>query len=145
MKKKTQSRKTIQNRCDKNWSKAVKIAADHTCQMCNTKKEDLNGKQVLNSHHIVARKYKNYRWYLANGVCLCFRCHAYFAHGDDFMAQLKWHGFMDHRHNEWMGKRYGIYIYDITYDVANCDDSIKDIPMAELREIDAALIKAVSK
>ncbi len=141
-KKKAISLKTLQNRMDVNWSKAVKIAANYTCQMCQTKKEDLGGKQVLNSHHIVSRKYKNYRWDLANGCCLCYRCHKWFAHGDDYIAQMEWSNFVDY-HSRWITHKYGSILGDIIFEVRENPNSIKPLPMDKLHEIDAALKMAV--
>jgi len=138
-KKKAESRKTIQKRCDKLWSKAVKIAAGHKCQMCGQDDPE----KTYNSHHIVARKYKKYRWDLANGICLCYRCHKWYAHSDDYVAQLEWHYFIQWKHTNFMCERYGAILNDIIHDVSQNPKSVKPLSIYEVRKIDEALKKAV--
>jgi len=133
---KTQSRKTIQNRLDKNWSIAVKMAANYTCQYCGRKKEELNGKKRLDSHHILARKYKVIKWDLSNGVCLCYKCHRFGAHGDDFVAQDRFHKYLRFEHTDWMLKKYGKTLGHLMTAVSNCKDPLKPLPIDEVRQID---------
>jgi len=136
---KKQSRKTIQNRMNTNWSLAVKIAAGFTCQHCGKKKEDLGGKKVLNSHHIVSRKYKITRWSLANGMCLCYKCHRFFAHGDDFIAQHEFHNNLKLSHSMWMKEKYDMTWHNLVMTIDYCDDPVKDLPIDKIRFIDKNL------
>jgi hypothetical protein len=136
---KLQKRSTVQNRLDSNWSLAVKIAAGFRCQCCNRVKKDLPGKQLLNSHHIIRREVKIFRWDLSNGICLCYVCHAKKAHALHFIAQLKWHAFIKLRHSMWMHEKYGVTWSMAVDTVKDHPEPTKDLPIKRVREIDAAL------
>ena len=57
----------------KQWSKEVKEQADYTCDCCGKRGYELH------SHHLNSwNAYKEQRYDLANGVCLCESCHKEF-------------------------------------------------------------------
>ena len=134
---KKQSRKTIQNRCDKNWSIIVRNQAGNKCQMCG------KDEGVLNAHHIISRKHKPSRWLLYNGVALCYRCHMFKAHGDDLIEQQEWYNFLIEELADKYEKAYGVYITKLWLDPDF--RSTKPLPIDKVREIDEALKLAVSK
>jgi len=51
------------------WSIKVKENADFTCELCGKKSG------TLNAHHYYGRKNRSTRYYLPNGICLCYTCH----------------------------------------------------------------------
>jgi len=53
----------LEGLCDELWSKAVKLQDGNKCVI--SKKTD-----NLNSHHLIGRKNRNFRWDLMNGVTL---------------------------------------------------------------------------
>ena len=101
-KKKAISRKTLQNRMDKNWLHLVKERAGNKCEKCGAGWKskayiDSSGQPAvrrlgLEAHHIVGRSYKATRWDLGNGLCLCTSCHKFRgAHSDCFIDQRAFH------------------------------------------------------
>jgi hypothetical protein len=50
------------------WSQKVKEEAGNKCELCGNVGR-------LNSHHFYGRKNKSTRYWLENGICLCFSCH----------------------------------------------------------------------
>lgn len=68
--------KVSENLLDRLWSEAIKLLSGNKCQRCGSPYN-------LHSHHIWSRRYKNLRWDIQNGLCLCnnlgHSCH-YFAH-----------------------------------------------------------------
>lgn len=59
----------------KQWSKQIKEQANFICDICGQHGYDLN------SHHLNSwNAYKEQRYDLANGVCLCDKCHKEFHH-----------------------------------------------------------------
>ena len=153
-KKKVQSRKTIQNRMDKAWSLAVKIAAGHKCEKCGRepyykdiiwKKGPKKGQKgrilvQLNSHHIIRRSIKAIRWSLGNGLCLCPGCHTRLAHSESYMDQLEYHQWLN---IYWITNRLDKYgTLNEMVKIAT-EKGRKDLPMAEIRMVDEALKKLV--
>ena len=68
MKTMSQRKKTLKNKLDKLWSRAVRLAGNDTCQIC--------GKWGNNPHHLIHKSAGNrFRWVFENGVCLCSGCH----------------------------------------------------------------------
>ena len=51
------------------WREMVIDHDNHSCQMC--------GKyfKLIHVHHIIPRQYKELKTNIANGICLCARCH----------------------------------------------------------------------
>ena len=155
MKKKVQSRKTIQNRMDKNWSLAVKIAAGHKCEKCGREpyykdivwksgpKKGQAGRLLvqLNSHHIIRRSVKVIRWDLSNGLCLCPGCHTRLAHSESYMDQLEYHQWLNIYWTRNRTDKYGILSKMV---MVAAEKGAKDLPMSEIRAIDEALIKLVN-
>ena len=139
MKKKTESRKTISNRCDKNWALAVKIAAGYTCQCCGRRKDQLPGEKTLFSHHIIRRAVKILKWSLPNGICVCYNCHSNKAHSLHFIGQEEWHNFIKIKHSMVMSIKYGWVWHNLMTEVEKHPSPIKDLPINEMREIDEAL------
>jgi len=64
----TASKKTIERKLDKAWSRA--ILSKGRCEVCSTK-------EYLNAHHVEGRRNLQLRWDLRNGVCLCSGCHVF--------------------------------------------------------------------
>ena len=58
---------------DKLWSDRVRSLG--RCEKCGTT-------QRLTAAHIVSRRHRSTRWDLRNGICLCYRCHMFWAHND---------------------------------------------------------------
>jgi len=148
---KKQSRKTIQNRCDKNWSKAVRLRAGEKCEKCgagwkskayvNSKGEKKARRYGLESHHIISRSFRVTRWSLGNGLCLCTSCHVYRgAHSDCFIDQVNFHDWLWSYHEETREDDFGTLRYQMIIAAKN---GSKPLPMAQLRQIDEALKKAV--
>jgi hypothetical protein len=70
---KVRDKKAIRKELDIAWSKAIRSRG--VCEKC--------GKQTdLQAHHIFSRRHNGTRWELGNGVCLCKRCHLFWAHKD---------------------------------------------------------------
>ena len=67
---------------DKLWSKAVRQVGH--CEKCG-------GTYRLQAAHILSRRHHAVRWLLLNGICLCYRCHMFWAHKDplDFVRWLE--------------------------------------------------------
>jgi len=64
-------RKALKKKCDKLWSE--KIRGRGSCERC--------GKNTgLQAAHIISRRYARTRHMTENGMCLCLRCHLYWAH-----------------------------------------------------------------
>lgn len=153
-KKKVQSRKTLHNRMDTNWSKLVKDAAGHKCEKCGNKpyykdivwksgpKKGEKDKIIvpLNSHHIIRRSVKVLRWNLGNGLCLCVLCHTRLAHSESYIDQLEYHQWLNIYWTRNRTSKYGILSHLVTLAIKA---GAKDLPMAEIRTIDEALKKAV--
>ncbi len=153
-KKKAISRKTLQNRMDKAWSKAIKDRAGHKCEKCGKTayKKDIVWKSgpkkgkadtiivPLNSHHIIRRSVKVLRWDLGNGLCLCPGCHTRLAHSESYLDQLEYHDWLTYY---WMDTRY--------QDFGPLSEMItkaeilgsKALPMGMMHSIDFALKMAV--
>lgn len=62
--------KTQRNKLDDLWGKAVRGIAGNKCEMCGS----INH---LQAHHTIGRRYWAVRYYLSNGISLCFKHHAY--------------------------------------------------------------------
>ena len=99
---KTPSRKTLQNRLDRNWSLAIRGRAGHKCEKCGQgvkrkKYKSASGEIKtktfgIEAHHLIPRAFKRTRWSLANGVSLCSSCHHFRgAHSDSFLDQVNFH------------------------------------------------------
>lgn len=69
IKKINNAKKRLEKDCDNLWSKIIKHKAGWKCEKCG--RDGLG----LNSHHIFSRRFKNTRWDLDNGICLCVACH----------------------------------------------------------------------
>jgi hypothetical protein len=54
-------------KCDELWSKIVRSKGE--CARCGSRTKQLN------SAHIISRVYRQTRWDLDNGLCLCVGCH----------------------------------------------------------------------
>jgi hypothetical protein len=92
--KKQPSKKTLERKADRLWSKLV--CRKGYCEWCG--KSD--GK--LDAHHIMGRARKNLRWDLRNGVCLCFRCHRIKCHGTDpELAQEYLNWIKEYKADDW--------------------------------------------
>jgi hypothetical protein len=57
------------------FSEAVRIRDGHTCQYCG------RSTKSAQTHHIFTRTNMSTRFDMENGICLCFYCHRYQAHG----------------------------------------------------------------
>jgi hypothetical protein len=51
------------------WSLKVRENADFRCELCGKKSG------TLNAHHFYGRKSRSTRYWLPNGICLCYTCH----------------------------------------------------------------------
>ncbi len=51
------------------WSLKVRENADFRCELCGKKSG------TLNAHHFYGRKNRSTRYWLPNGICLCYSCH----------------------------------------------------------------------
>lgn len=60
----------LRDMADQLWSLAVKDDWNHQCAICNHR-------GTLDSHHLIPRQYMATRYSLANGICLCRRCHQF--------------------------------------------------------------------
>lgn len=59
---------------DREWSRAV-LTRDHrdghdTCRWCG-------GIDGVTPHHIIKRRFREFRWQVENGLSFCYRCHEY--------------------------------------------------------------------
>ena len=72
---KTKRKKSRVKIADELWRDCIKARADYRCERCGSTKN-------LHSHHVVPRTDYSLRYDLDNGVCLCHRCHFYWAHKD---------------------------------------------------------------
>ena len=61
-------REILEKKCDELWSKLVKDDWGNQCAICGRKKG-------LNSHHLITRSNKRFRWDVSNGICLCAEHH----------------------------------------------------------------------
>ncbi len=60
----------------KNWTKDIYYLANYKCQCCGCTNSKNN---KLNAHHIFSfSKYKELRYEISNGICLCEKCHRKF-------------------------------------------------------------------
>lgn len=59
----------------KEWSLAVRTRAGLKCEWCG--RSDVR----LNAHHIIGKRHEPTRYLLANGICLCPRCHKFMIGG----------------------------------------------------------------
>ena len=59
--------------CDDLWKQLIILIANNRCERCYSPK-------TLQAHHIYSRTYWTIRYDLKNGVCLCRKCHIYWAH-----------------------------------------------------------------
>jgi hypothetical protein len=62
-------KKSHDNKLLKIWSLKVRENADCRCELC--------GKQsgTLQAHHYYGRKNRSTRYWIPNGICLCYTCH----------------------------------------------------------------------
>lgn len=51
------------------WSRAVRARAEFKCELCGCTHK------YLNSHHIIGKRYRPFRYALENGVAVCPKCH----------------------------------------------------------------------
>ena len=56
---------------DELWSRCVKLRDGYKCRYCGR----LGKLRGMHAHHFVGRRYRNTRWVVDNGICLCFACH----------------------------------------------------------------------
>lgn len=61
-------RTRLKGRCDKLWSKVIRIIGH--CEICGSE-------EFLVAHHLLSRRFLAYRWELWNGICLCAGCHIF--------------------------------------------------------------------
>ncbi len=59
---------------DRLWSKAVKKRDGGRCRICGK----IGKPRGMHAAHIEGRAKKNTRWYIPNGLTLCFTCHRWF-------------------------------------------------------------------
>jgi len=71
IKKMLSKRKLLERELDRLWARRVKECGK--CEHCS-----MTGN--LHAAHIISRRHKNTRWDIRNGICLCRRCHLFFAH-----------------------------------------------------------------
>ena len=64
--------KKITKEKDLVWRIAVKERDKYECQVCQKKVVGINAQ----AHHLIPRSFKDFRWDIDNGICLCFSCHA---------------------------------------------------------------------
>jgi 5-methylcytosine-specific restriction endonuclease McrA len=62
--------KRERNRKDKEWSRICKERDGFKCVICGETK-------LLNSHHIIVREIKEFRWDIDNAITLCAGCHQF--------------------------------------------------------------------
>ena len=67
-KRKVSKKRKLEQKCLKLWSDCVR-ARDMTCKQCNSDYR-------LSAHHIRSRVHLTTRFMLANGICLCWKCHS---------------------------------------------------------------------
>ena len=67
-KRKVSKKRTLEKKCLDLWSKCVR-ARDLTCRGCNSDYR-------LSAHHIRSRTNLSTKYLLANGICLCWKCHS---------------------------------------------------------------------
>lgn len=75
------SKKLLIKKCDKLFSDIVRSIGE--CEHCGAKDK------TLQCAHIISRQYRNTRWDLENAVCLCVKCHLYWAHKNP-LAFVDW-------------------------------------------------------
>jgi hypothetical protein len=144
---KPQSRKTIQNRLDKNWSIAIRGKAGNKCEKCGAgvkvkEYKAADGKYKtktigIEAHHLIPRAFKRTRWSLANGVCLCSSCHHFRgAHSDSFLDQIEYHSWFWKFWESDRFPRFGSF-YDIVIESKAWGS--KPLPIQEIRLLDDSL------
>jgi predicted restriction endonuclease len=74
------ARKKLTQECDLLWSQIIR--SKNKCQLCGKT-------EGLQAAHIFSRTNKNTRWDVQNGLCLCLRCHLYFAHKEPMLFAEK--------------------------------------------------------
>lgn len=118
--------KTLRNKADALWGKAVR-QRDGACRRCGKT-------EVLQAAHIISRRYKATRWDLDNGIALCRGCHHWNHH---FPVEYDW----------WIRELIGEKKYeslrlqalDYVGEVKRVDlETIVAYLMSELEEMDAA-------
>lgn len=67
-KRKVSKKRKLELKCLKLWSDCVRTR-DMTCKQCNSDYK-------LSAHHIRSRVHLTTRFMLANGICLCWKCHS---------------------------------------------------------------------
>ena len=67
--KKKKSKKTIEREKHKEWREKILERDDYKCQICKR----ITG--VLNAHHIIPKQFKEFKYDVQNGICLCFQHH----------------------------------------------------------------------
>ncbi len=67
-KRKVSKKRKLEQKCLKLWSDCVR-ARDMVCKQCNSDYK-------LSAHHIRSRTNLSTRYLLANGICLCWKCHS---------------------------------------------------------------------
>lgn len=79
---KREERRKLEKRLDELWGQIIRSVGK--CEHCGSNKN-------LQAAHIASRKYKSMRWELKNGICMCSRCHLFWAHKEpiDFANWLK--------------------------------------------------------
>lgn len=55
----------------KTWSMVIRMKANNHCEMCN------RDNCKLDAHHIQSKVFKNTRFKIENGICLCPKCHKF--------------------------------------------------------------------
>lgn len=60
----------LKDMADQLWSLAIKDDWNHSCAICGSR-------GILNSHHLIPRRYQATRYELRNGIALCASCHTF--------------------------------------------------------------------
>lgn len=69
------------------WSRFIKVRDEGVCQMCAVQP----GAGRVESHHIMPKAlYPHLAFDLANGVCLCVRCHKGVVHAEKMRDEGNW-------------------------------------------------------
>lgn len=89
--------------CDELWSLAVKIKGGNKCAIGSQELSDSEGR--LESHHLIGRDSKLFRWDTTNGICLGSYYHTFgrdiSAHGSTDVTQRFAEWMIEHRPEQW--------------------------------------------
>ena len=70
---KVKSKRAIIREKDGEWKKLIRERDNYTCQICNLNLS--NNLRNCQTHHIIPRVFKEFRWELWNGLTLCYLHH----------------------------------------------------------------------